>query len=193
VLFRINNSMNCTNCNVTLEDVLTKQQLNNKIRARRINPNCNIFCSQSCGTTFNNLNKKTGKAKAGIKKKCKVTGCDNFIPRHGKQFCIECRIEKDKALTYLTNPTKSELQYSIRSSPYSYIRYHARQVVAKDWIKECYNCKYSKHVELAHIKGIAEFSNESRINEINEPSNLMFLCPNCHWEFDRGRLELPNK
>jgi hypothetical protein len=183
--------MNCTNCDVLLEDVLTKQQLSYKARAKRLNLNCNIFCSRSCSTTYNNTSKKTGKAKRGITKLCKTEGCDNFIPKHGKQFCVECRAKKDRDLAYLANPTKGELEYNRRSSPYSYIRWHAREIIAKNWIKECCNCKYNKHVELAHIKGIADFSKEARISEINDSSNLIFLCPNCHWEYDRGRLQLP--
>lgn len=185
--------MNCGNCDVCLEDVLSKDQLYHKSRALLKDPNYSLFCSRSCSTTFNNLQKKTGKAKLGIRKQCKTKDCSNVIPKHGKQFCVECRTKLDNSLTYLTNPTKEELEYSRRSSPYSYIRWHARSIVARDWVKECSNCKYNKHVELAHIKGVANFTSESRINEINDPSNLIFLCPNCHWEYDRGRLELTAK
>ena len=71
-----------------------------------------------------------------------------------------------------------------RSSAFSYIRYHAREVVAKDLLKVCAECGYDKHVELAHIKSISDFEDSDCINDINHLDNLKFLCPNCHWEFD---------
>jgi predicted HNH restriction endonuclease len=43
-------------------------------------------------------------------------------------------------------------------------------------------------VECCHIKGIGTFSKETLIGEINNIKNLVFLCPNCHWEFDKGLL-----
>ena len=182
--------MNCTNCNVTLEDVLTPRSLSAKKLALRKNPNYSVFCSRSCSTSYNNVHKKTGKSKSGIKKQCKTEGCENCIPKHGKQFCVECRAKKDASLFYLKDPTKKEMTYSLKSSPYSYIRWHARTIVAKQRTKQCQLCGYSKHAELAHIKGISNFTDDSKLSEINNPSNLIFLCPNCHWEYDRGMIEL---
>ncbi|NDG25698.1 MAG: HNH endonuclease [Proteobacteria bacterium] len=45
-------------------------------------------------------------------------------------------------------------------------------------------CIYDKHFEVAHIKPISEFSKDTLITIVNDPSNLIPLCPNCHWEFD---------
>lgn len=41
-------------------------------------------------------------------------------------------------------------------------------------------------VEICHINGVAGFPDTATIDEINSPSNLIALCPNCHWEFDNG-------
>ena len=65
----------------------------------------------------------------------------------------------------------------------------------RSWNKEltkrpCQNCGYNKHVELAHIKAVSTFPNEALLSEINGPSNVIPLCPNCHWEFDNGILTL---
>ncbi len=163
--------MNCTNCNVTLEDVLTPRSLSAKKLALRKNPSYSVFCSRSCSTSYNNVHKKTGKSKSGIKKQCKTEGCENCIPKHGKQFCVECRVKKDASLFYLKDPTKKEMTYSLKSSPYSYIRWHARTIVAKQRTKQCQLCGYSKHAELAHIKGISNFTDDSKLSEIN---NLSF-------------------
>lgn len=51
---------------------------------------------------------------------------------------------------------------------------------------KCSICGYSNHVEVAHIKPVSEFSNETLVSEINSPINLIGLCPNHHWEFDNG-------
>jgi predicted HNH restriction endonuclease len=43
-------------------------------------------------------------------------------------------------------------------------------------------------VEICHIKGIAEFSQNSLISEVNALSNLVALCKNHHWEHHHGYL-----
>ena len=59
--------------------------------------------------------------------------------------------------------------------------------------KKCIICGYDKHIEIAHIKGVSEFSNEDLISRINDIDNLIALCPNHHWEFDNGRLSEEDK
>lgn len=149
-----------------------------------------LFCSRSCSTTYNNLAKKTGKAKTG-KTMTTCKGCSSEKERDSRLYCKSCLSKKIK---YLDNPTKGELteaytEKNHRSSAYGYIRWHAREVIAKNWDKKCSNCGYNKHVELAHIKSISSFTDEANLNTINEPTNLVFLCPNCHWEFDNGILD----
>jgi hypothetical protein len=41
-----------------------------------------------------------------------------------------------------------------------------------------------KHVEICHRKAISEFPKDTLIIEVNNRNNVLFLCPNCHWEFD---------
>ena len=52
---------------------------------------------------------------------------------------------------------------------------------------------YNKHIEIAHIKGVSEFSDDSLVSEINDINNLVALCPNHHWEFDSGQLSEEDK
>lgn len=59
--------------------------------------------------------------------------------------------------------------------------------------KECAICSYSKHIEIAHIKGVSEFSDDSLVSEINDINNLVALCPNHHWEFDNNKLSEEDK
>ena len=60
----------------------------------------------------------------------------------------------------------------------------------KDLPKACQKCSYDKHVELCHIKPINSFDDSATVGEINDPKNLLVLCPNHHWEFDNGILKL---
>ena len=58
---------------------------------------------------------------------------------------------------------------------------------------KCIICGYNKHVEIAHIKAVSDFDDSVKIKEINDISNLMALCPNHHWEYDHGLLEIHPK
>jgi hypothetical protein len=53
----------------------------------------------------------------------------------------------------------------------------------------CQVCNYEKHVQICHIKSKTSFPDTATIGEINSPDNVVFLCPNCHWELDHGLLE----
>lgn len=53
--------------------------------------------------------------------------------------------------------------------------------------KICETCNYFKHVEVCHIKPIREFRDTDLIGNVNALSNMKYLCPNCHWEFDNRK------
>lgn len=72
----------------------------------------------------------------------------------------------------------------------SRIRQHASDTFHSLGNGVCKNCEYEKYVEVCHIKSVSSFPDETSILEINNPENLVGLCPNCHWEFDHGLLNL---
>lgn len=55
---------------------------------------------------------------------------------------------------------------------------------------KCAICGYDKHVEIAHIKAVSDFEDSAIIAEINSIDNLIALCPNHHWEYDNGIINL---
>lgn len=55
---------------------------------------------------------------------------------------------------------------------------------------KCAICGYDKHVEIAHVRSVSGFDNDTTIAEINSINNLIALCPNHHWEYDNGILKL---
>ncbi len=66
------------------------------------------------------------------------------------------------------------------------IRSQANKIYSKLKNSSCIKCGYTLFVELAHIDAIANFGLESLVSEVNDVSNIIPLCPNCHWEFDHG-------
>jgi len=54
----------------------------------------------------------------------------------------------------------------------------------------CQICGYSLHVEIAHRRPVSDFPDSATMKEINDIANLIILCPNHHWEFDHGLLNL---
>lgn len=71
------------------------------------------------------------------------------------------------------------------------IRVNARKVMKDANINyACKVCGYTNYVEVCHIKAIADFTGTSFIKEVNALDNLVYLCPNHHWELDNDLLKL---
>lgn len=150
------------------------------------------FCNRSCAVTFNNR----GIRRHGSPLKDKCPDCGRLKSRRSK-MCQNCRIENRliskvhpdlvKPSTLMGNRTKFQL-FQIRvnwQSARSSIQRHARRVLNNsDKEKKCLECGYDKHVDCCHIKPVSDFGDDVLIKEINHIDNLMWLCPNHHWEFD---------
>lgn len=154
-----------------------------KESAMNICPICNKetknpkFCSRSCSAVNSN---KTS-PKRSIEGNC--DRCHRPISKRNK-FCKKCFEEG-----LLGDLTLGEAIYTKhhKSSAYALVRARARKVCTSS---SCKNCGYEKHTEVCHIKSIGDFSLDTKLSEINSLDNLVRLCPNCHWEFDNGRLRL---
>lgn len=132
------------------------------------------YCSKSCSAKVNNLKPKRAK------KQWHCKDC-NVEVTHRRQFCDDCdpRCKGDITLD------EAIYKKHHRSSAFALVRSRARSVV-KHEPAVCEKCGYSKHVEVAHIKAVASFSGDTMLSVINDRSNLMLLCPNCHWEMDHN-------
>jgi 5-methylcytosine-specific restriction endonuclease McrA len=135
------------------------------------------FCSQSCAASYNN--------KLYPKKKRKIKLCAICSePVDNKSiYCIKHKSD-GKNLVYTISDAINAYSKHHRSSAFALIRSRARAVAIKFGINSCQNCGYDKHIEVCHKKPISSFPIETFINVVNDMSNLLFLCPNCHWEFD---------
>lgn len=97
------------------------------------------------------------------------------------KYCIKC--STDSQIEY---HTISDVIHSARhgqSAKFNIVRGRARNQYKN--IKVCQFCGYDKHVEVCHIKPIHSFSLDTLISVVNAPDNILILCPNCHWEFDK--------
>lgn len=140
------------------------------------------YCSQSCAATASNLlSPKRKKSKI-----CKTRGCQELI-FSSHTYCPKCIEERNKAIE--NSPLSKFIKKRKDANRFSQVRENARRKLSNEK-QECQNCKYSKHVQVCHIKPIKSFSHETLVKEVNDRSNLILLCPNCHWELDHGLLKV---
>lgn len=150
------------------------------------------FCCRSCSASYNNKNTPP---KRKTKKVC--SKCDKLVKSYRHTMCEEHWIqylsnkkEITRELTLGDYWSKQSLEGLHISSKNAHIRGLARSWF-KDLIKQpCAKCGYDKHVELCHIKALKNFDENAKLKEVNGADNIIQLCPNCHWEFDRGLFTL---
>lgn len=149
------------------------------------------YCSRSCAAIVTN--------KLYPKKKCKriCSKCTNFVKSYKHTLCdfhnkeyLETRYDYTQELTLQDYWNRDCLKNLHASSKNSHIRGLAQRTHKHLKCLPCANCGYNKHVELCHIKPIRDFLPTDKIKDVNSPTNIIQLCPNCHWEFDNNLLIL---
>ena len=136
------------------------------------------FCSVKCSCEFTNKTPRKFKTK-----KCKECDTLNFNKNNRSKNCHSKRVQN------IDDKTLGEVVYTKhhRAAAFQVVRSRTTKVIRKNKWYSCAKCGYDKHVEIAHIKPIHTFSLDTPISVINAPSNLIPLCPNCHWEFDHPK------
>lgn len=141
------------------------------------------FCSTSCAATHNNQHFPKRKKK---KRDWHCTQCGNPTTERRK-YCDECRPEHFDWMERSLDELSRDGYYQM----YRTVRALARRVYLESGQPlACAVCGYSDHIEICHIRAIRTFDKKTRIKEVNRLSNLVALCPNHHWEFDNGKIEL---
>jgi len=139
------------------------------------------FCSRSCAARQNNLLVP----KRRLTGRCTVCGCP--VPRRNK-FCSEHR--PDTRLDR-SQPIGAVAVWSDHPAcRHARLRQDARRVYLPAMPYRCVCCGYAKHIEVCHKRSLTSFSLDTPISVVNSLDNLVGLCPNCHWEFDHGLLQL---
>jgi hypothetical protein len=157
-----------------------------------------------CGPACRDLTRSTSSTfPAQITGMCAICGTEfQYTKKHRdsyvRRFCsLTCgRTSATRAVgkqLLSDDRTKGDLFASSKSwqSARTTIRRHAAIVIVRDVAeKKCKVCGYANHVEIAHIRAVSDFSDEATLGQINSPNNLIYLCPNHHWEYDNGQIQL---
>lgn len=149
------------------------------------------FCSKSCSCSFNNARTPRRKPKV---RDCRNCGRAWQLPtsqhRSGHGWCPTCterNAKKRRTLGHIR--TLLSVKNKHRSWLHVCVRQHARDLHRVELkLASCEVCGYKKHVELCHIRAVSTFPDEAELGEVNARTNVRFLCPNHHWEFDNKRL-----
>lgn len=140
------------------------------------------FCTMSCAATYNNKLHP----KRISRRKCIVCGGKTLSYAHAR-CAVHYAEFKARAGS---NKTIGELRHALcnrgkhRSWLHASVRKHARHANRGLLQQPCAKCGYAKHVELAHVKALTSFPDDTPLRVVNAAENVIQLCPNCHWEFD---------
>lgn len=157
----------CAECGKKYE--ISEYEYNKKMKEGTL-----FFCSRSCSAKCNNR-KFPKRAKLPKKEKeVKVPATRDFELGH--------YIGYDGKKTYLTHKC-------------SQIRRDARRFMEKFSKQEkvccyCHNHEFDDILEVHHLKGILEFDPHTKIKDINNDDNLVWLCPNHHTMLEKGMIHI---
>lgn len=163
------------------------------------------FCDNSCAAFYNNKLRPPRHSTKTTSGNCKSCGAiilfKNRTNNNGyytkRKYCDACakinRI-KNRGDNLFTNITKGEL-FNNRKQQWQSARSSIQKDARIKYLNSnkqliCFICGYNKHVDIAHIKSVSKFPNETLISTINDPSNLLALCPNHHWEYDHKLINI---
>lgn len=186
-------------CNFCSEKLERKDYTDRRIscdsclqQLRKINIEANRPISKS-SLYFEEGTLKTKQSKAYILS-CKYCTKDFTHNTGNKAYCSnECRnIGKSNKLSlidwesYSLGEIKGDGNSNYKSR-LPYVRNLARKkYLASTKKQSCIICDYDYHFDVCHVKDVNKYTNDALISEINHIDNLIALCKNHHYEFDRG-------
>lgn len=141
------------------------------------------YCSRSCAVkTTNRISPKRMMVK---KKLCQ---CGKKINMQSK-LCRVCH-RKEKTLQYGEKEIGEFRKIDASKNRYQLVRSHAHEIYNSKRMRpsKCLLCDYKNHLDLCHIDDICSFPDDTKIKIINSLNNLVFLCPNHHWDLGHGKL-----
>ncbi len=152
------------------------------------------FCCKSCAAKYNNKLSPKRKPEGA----CKL--CFKQLSTQ-KTYCDICWIKiRENPDLYSTNGIKLKPIEDMKKNRLILLRVHnkIRSNSRNQYFKyfpliSCEKCGYKKYIEVCHIKPVKDFKTDvsdekykSDYSKVNAITNLVGLCPNCHWEFDHG-------
>ena len=165
------------------------------------------FCNLSCAASFNNKGKvKNPSGNNGLvpvlkekdEKILKQSDIAKICPICGNSKNYRAKICKDCYHSQI-DIGNNTLGFYIADKKYltskcQEIRRHARKIIEKSpRDKVCAYCKdiqFNEILEVHHIKGILEFSQDTLLKDINNEDNLIWLCPNHHAMLEKNLIKI---
>lgn len=141
------------------------------------------FCSASCAAKTNNVKYPKRHKETRQCPDCGRTASKNKPCHH--HFMIN-------AIESYGNRTIASLFEKAKNAQHHYrsVRLHAHRVAFFNKMeKKCFICGYDIHVQLCHKKPIHSFTRDTLLKEVNDLSNLVFLCPNHHLQMEHGHID----
>lgn len=151
------------------------------------------FCSKSCAAKYNN--KVTPKRARTSLRKCKTEECQSMLYSNlngNRSFCPSCidlkrhyhgMVREEATIEEVIKRRGTNTYDSIRGNCHTQYKQEKKNPL-------CEHCGYNKHIEICHIRPISSFPKDTKLKVVNARENILFLCPNCHWEFDHNLLSL---
>ena len=181
-------------CYIEVECKCCGKRFNIKKGDYNRNADKNFFCSHSCSAKYNN-HKRTGKDEYYTKEPqydiCPICGNKKTI---GSEMCIKCRNQRKREAIKENTLGKYINGKHYLGHAVSDIRKDARRTIIESGKEKvcayCHNHDYDAILEVHHIKGILEFDEKAKVSEINDISNLEWLCPNHHRMLELGLIKL---
>ncbi len=133
------------------------------------------FCQISCSTTYANAHGEHPNRRK-IEGKCRICGTPI------KSVLKYCKEHKNRTVDITLK--QARYHHLHKASADALVRTRARSIARKLGWTYCVQCGYDKHVEICHVKPVSSYSEDTLLSVINDVSNLLALCSNCHWEHD---------
>lgn len=136
------------------------------------------FCSMSCAAKTTNTNRKLKEYF------CKDCGTSTGFGFKSPTKCKKCNFNYvDWSQITIGDLRKKLKLYQLHAR----LRNHSRSIYRKHNKNKsisCSKCGYTKYTEICHIKPISSFTDDTPVSTVNDISNLIEFCRNCHWEYD---------
>lgn len=159
-----------------------------------------FFCDNSCAAKYNNKIRKR-KTKNNVEwigeehkkgyDKCPICG---KLKHYKSDLCSDCR-NKEKRKNIKNRTLGSYVDgHHYLGTKCGDIRRDARRTIEESKREKvcayCHNHEFDDILEVHHIKGILEFDRSATVGEINDESNIVWLCPNHHRMLEMGLIKL---
>ena len=162
----------CKNCGTRFE----KESRHFRLAEKR---GANHFCNRSCSAKYNNKKRKKAPqnyCECGAKIQKRSTRCSSCNYEHLKKS-----LSGDDSETLGEIYSRYPNDRHRASNVYALINGRARTRHRK--ADDCDNCNWGYNLVWHHVTPMSEFPMTATIAEINDRSNLMCLCRNCHAYF----------